>query len=75
MRKAAGNSTYPKLAVQWLNQALFINQSLCIFDSEALRSRQLWVAANRYLQAYRTDTENSTDKKKQQKSLRLNNLD
>lgn len=44
------NSTYPKLAVKWLNQALYIIQSLCIFDSEALRRRQLWVAANRYTQ-------------------------
>jgi len=46
------NSTYPKVAVQWLNQALYINQSLCIFDSEVLRSRHLRVAAKRYAQVY-----------------------
>jgi len=41
------NSTYPKVAVQWLKLALYINQSLCIFDSEALRNRHLRVAAKR----------------------------
>jgi hypothetical protein len=44
----AGNSTYPKVAVQWLNQALCIYQSLCFVDSEVLRNRHLRVAANRY---------------------------
>jgi hypothetical protein len=47
-RTPGANSTYPKVAVQWLNQALFINQSLCIFDSEVLRNRHLRVAANRW---------------------------
>jgi len=42
-----GNSTYPKVAVQWLNQALCFYQSLCFFDSEVLRNRHLRVAANR----------------------------
>ncbi|MFN3757517.1 MAG: hypothetical protein ACK4RM_11230 [Flavobacterium sp.] len=46
-RKAADNSTYPKVAVQWLNQALCIYQSLCLVDSEELRNRHLRVAANR----------------------------
>jgi len=41
------NSTYPKVAVQWLNQALCIYQSLCLVDSEVLRNRHLRVAANR----------------------------
>jgi len=45
------NSTYPKVAVQWLNQALYFNQSLYLTDSESLRNRHLRVAAKRYLQA------------------------
>jgi hypothetical protein len=40
-RKPAGNSTYPKVAVQWLNQAL------CLVDSEVLRNRHLRVAPKR----------------------------
>jgi len=39
------NSTYPKVAVQWLNQALCFYKSLCLFDSEVLRNRHLRVAA------------------------------
>jgi hypothetical protein len=50
-RRPAGNSTYPKVAVQWLNQALCFYQSLCLVDSEVLRNRHLRVAAKRYLQA------------------------
>jgi hypothetical protein len=46
-RKAADNSTYPKVAVQWLNQALCFCQSLCLVDSEVLRNRHLRVAARR----------------------------
>jgi hypothetical protein len=45
------NSTYPKVAVQWLNQALYFYQSLCLADSEVLRNRHLRVAAKRYRQA------------------------
>ena len=30
----AHNSTYPKVAVQWLNQALCFYQSLCLVDSK-----------------------------------------
>ena len=33
------NSTYPKVAVQWLNQALCFYQSFCWVDSEVLRNR------------------------------------
>jgi len=50
-RKPGYNSTYPKVAVQWLNQALCFYQSLCLVDSEVLRNRHLRVAANRYRQA------------------------
>jgi hypothetical protein len=46
----APNSTYPKVAAQWLNQALCIYQSLCMVDSLVLRNRHLRVAANRYAQ-------------------------
>jgi len=41
------NSTYPKVAVQWLNQVLCIYQSFCLVDSEVLRNRHLRVAAKR----------------------------
>ncbi|WP_305952725.1 hypothetical protein [Emticicia oligotrophica] len=46
-RRPAYNSTYPKVAVYWLNQALCFSQSLCLVASEALRNRHLRVAANR----------------------------
>jgi hypothetical protein len=42
------NSTYKKLAVQWLNEALcFVSRSV-VTDNFVLRNRQLLVAANRY---------------------------
>ncbi|MFA9192614.1 hypothetical protein AAGV28_14650 [Flavobacterium sp. FZUC8N2.13] len=41
------NSTYPKVAVQWFNQALCFYQSFCLVDSEVLRNRHLRVAAKR----------------------------
>jgi hypothetical protein len=40
-QKTTANSTYIKVAVQWLNQAL------CLVDSEELRNRHFRVAANR----------------------------
>lgn len=43
-----GNSTYKKLAVQWLNEALCIVSSSVVADSFVLRNRQLLVAAKRY---------------------------
>ena len=47
-RKArTANSTYKKLAVQWLNEALFFVSSSVVADSLVLRYRQLLVAANR----------------------------
>jgi len=42
------NSTYKKLAVQWLNEALCFVSSFVVADSFRLRNRQLLVAANRY---------------------------
>jgi hypothetical protein len=47
-RNTAGNSTYKKLAVQWLNEALCFVSSFVVADSLVLRNRQLLVAANRY---------------------------
>ena len=41
------NSTYPKVAVQWLYQALYYYQALCLVDRELLLNRHLRVAANR----------------------------
>jgi hypothetical protein len=45
------NSTYKKLAVQWLNEAFCFVSSSVVADSFRLRNRQLLVAAKRYLQA------------------------
>jgi hypothetical protein len=47
---AGANSTYPKVAVQWLNQALCLYQSLCLVDSEVLRNPPERNARNRWLQ-------------------------
>jgi hypothetical protein len=42
-----GNSTYKKLAVQWLNEILFFVSSSVVADSFVLRNHQLLVAAKR----------------------------
>jgi len=47
-RTTTGNSTYKKLAVQWLNEALCFVSSFVVADSFVLRNRQLLVAAKRY---------------------------
>jgi hypothetical protein len=47
-KKTCYNSTYKKLAVQWLNKALCFVSSALLADSFVLRNRQLLVAANRY---------------------------
>ena len=49
-RRPAGNSTYKKLAVQWLNEVQFFNQTFVQVESFVLRNRQLLIAANRYEQ-------------------------
>jgi cation transport regulator ChaB len=46
-RRPAGNSTYKKLAVQWLNEALCFVSSSVVAESSELRNRQLLVAAKR----------------------------
>lgn len=45
------NSTYKKLAVQWLNEVQFFNQTFVQVDSFVLQNRQLLIAANRWVQA------------------------
>ncbi|MCO5254335.1 MAG: hypothetical protein M9892_08240, partial [Bacteroidetes bacterium] len=44
-RTPAPNSTYKKLAVQWVNEVQFFNQTFVQMDSFALRNRQLLIAA------------------------------
>ena len=41
----AGNSGFKKLAVQWLNEVQFFNQTLVQIESSVLRNRQLLIAA------------------------------
>jgi len=48
--KAAANSTYKKLAVQWLNEALCFVSNFVVADSLVFRNRQLLVASTRYKQ-------------------------
>jgi hypothetical protein len=43
----AYNSTYKKLAAQWLNELLCFVSSFVVADSSVLRNRQLLVAATR----------------------------
>jgi len=52
--KPVHNSTYKKLAVQWLNEALCFVSTFVVADSLVLRNRQLLVAAKRYVPYYRT---------------------
>ena len=47
-RKTGYNSTYNKLAVQWLNEALYFVSNFVVAESFVLRNRQLLLAANRY---------------------------
>jgi hypothetical protein len=59
--KTPYNSTYKKLAVRWLNEALCFVSSLVVADSFRLRNRQLLVAANRYVPFYRNTQNRQTD--------------
>jgi len=47
-KRAAPNSTYKKLAVQWLNEALCFVSSFVVADNLVLRNRHLLVAAKRW---------------------------
>ncbi len=49
-RKTPYNSTYKKLAVQWLNEALCFVLSLVVVDSFRLRNPPLRQAPNRWWQ-------------------------
>jgi hypothetical protein len=51
MIKTSANSTYKKLAVQWLIEALCFVSSSVVADCFRLRNRQLLVAAKRYFLA------------------------
>ena len=51
-KRSASNITYPKVAVQWLNQVLWFHQNFCLVDSELLRNRHLRQTSNRYLPPY-----------------------
>jgi hypothetical protein len=53
-KKTPYNSTYKKLAVQWLNEVQFFNQTFVQVESFVLRNRQLLIAAKRYGQPYET---------------------
>jgi hypothetical protein len=46
--KTPYNSTYKKLAIQWLNEAFCFASSSVVAVSFVLRNRQLLVAAKRY---------------------------
>jgi hypothetical protein len=43
MRKTTANSTYKKLAVQWLNGALCFVSSEVLADSSMIQNRQLLI--------------------------------
>jgi hypothetical protein len=47
MRITAANSTYKKLAVKWLYEVQFFNQTFEQVESLVLRNRQLLIAATR----------------------------
>jgi hypothetical protein len=46
-KQRTANSSYPKVAVQWLNQALGFYLSLSVKEAKLLRNRHLRVAADR----------------------------
>jgi hypothetical protein len=46
-RRASGNKGFKKLAVQWLNEVQFFNQTFVQVDSFVLRNRQLLKPPNR----------------------------
>jgi hypothetical protein len=50
-RAPAGNSSYKKLAVPWLNELWCFVSSSVLADGFVLLNRQLLVAANRWQQA------------------------
>ncbi len=63
------HSTYKKLAVKWLNEALCFVSSSVVADSFRLRNRQLLVAAERYLRFIGADGGQKSTKNKKKKPL------
>ncbi len=51
-RRAADNSGFKKLAVQWLNEHLFFVSSAVVADSLRLRNRQLLKPTKRWQKPY-----------------------
>ena len=47
-RRASGNSGFKKLAVQWLQEVQFSNETFAVADSLVLRNRQLLKPTKRY---------------------------
>jgi hypothetical protein len=54
-RRASGNSGFKKLAVQWLQEVQFSNQTFVQVDSFVLRNRQLLKPAKRYAVSLKDD--------------------
>jgi len=50
-----GNSGFKKLAVQWLQEVQFPNETFVVTGSLVFRNRQLLVVAKRYVQFNRND--------------------
>ena len=48
-KRPAHNSTYKKLAIQWLNEHLCFVSGVVLADSFELRNRQLLLAAKRHV--------------------------
>ena len=63
-KKTSANSTYKKLAVQWLKEALCFVSSSVVADSFRLRNRQLLVAAKRYVQIDEIIKQSNNEKSK-----------
>jgi hypothetical protein len=68
------NSTYPKVAVQWLNQALYFYQRFCLVDSEVLRNRHLRVAAKRYGKGHYIYIRQTLNKQSKNEYMKMKNL-
>jgi len=51
-KRTSCNSTYPKVVVQWLIEALFLVSSFVLADDLVIRNRHLRIAANRWQPHY-----------------------
>jgi hypothetical protein len=56
------NRTYPKVAVQWLNQALYLYQSFCLIKCKMQRNRHLRAAIESYFNYKPTNVDHSKTK-------------